>query len=121
MLIIDDNRDSAEAMALLLESEGHQVVTINDGPGAIAKAREFNPDVAIVDIGLPAMDGYEVARQIHQVLPKVLLIAVSGWRIDPADERTRTAGFSLYFTKPMEPAKIKEILAHPDIIRIDKD
>jgi CheY-like chemotaxis protein len=121
VLIIDDNRDSAEAMALLLESEGHQVVTINDGPGAIAKAREFNPDVAIVDIGLPAMDGYEVARQIHQVLPKVLLIAVSGWRIDPADERTRTAGFSLYFTKPMEPAKIKEILAHPDIIRIDKD
>jgi two-component system CheB/CheR fusion protein len=66
ILVVDDNADAAELLALLLRAEGHEVMTAGDGPTAPQMARDFLPTVALLDLGLPGMDGYEVARQLRQ-------------------------------------------------------
>jgi CheY-like chemotaxis protein len=103
VLIVDDNRDAGDAMALLLETDGHTVRTAQDGASALRIAQEFAPEAAILDIGLPGMDGFELARRIREASPGVVLIALSGWRVDPNDARVRDAGFHFIFTKPIGP------------------
>jgi DNA-binding response OmpR family regulator len=111
VLIVDDNQDLAEAAHLFLEANGHEVRTAQDGPCALRLAMDFQPDVVVVDIGLPGMDGYELARRLRELLPGLAIAALSGWRIDPGDRRARDSGFSTYFTKPADPEKLLEFVA----------
>ncbi|MBV8362062.1 MAG: response regulator, partial [Deltaproteobacteria bacterium] len=109
VLIVDDNRDASDAMALLLEADGHTVRTALDGVSALQIAQEFAPEAAILDIGLPGMDGFELARRIREASPGVVLIALSGWRVDPNDARVRDAGFHFIFTKPIGPDELLKL------------
>ncbi|MBV8055519.1 MAG: response regulator, partial [Deltaproteobacteria bacterium] len=112
LLIVEDNRDGAEAMKLLLEADGYEVQTVLNPQSALAIAPSFRPTAAIVDIGLPGMDGYELARQLHKLVPTTVLIALSGWFINPDDQRFREAGFRFSFTKPLDPGQLQQLLVN---------
>ncbi len=103
LLIADDNRDAAESLALLMQLDGHVVHIANDGPQALAMAGALLPDVSILDIGMPGMDGNAVARHIREAMPgqRMLLVAVTGRSNDLDRARARDAGFDQYFTKPV--------------------
>jgi CheY-like chemotaxis protein/two-component sensor histidine kinase len=105
ILVVDDNHDAAEATKVLLELAGHEVKMVGDGNEALASAPVFAPDVVLLDIGLPMMDGYQVARRLREV-PQTrasCLIALTGYG-QPADrERARAAGFDHHLTKPADP------------------
>ncbi|HEX7026419.1 MAG TPA: response regulator, partial [Gammaproteobacteria bacterium] len=104
VLVVDDNRDSAETLAQLLEIMNHQVQTAHDGPAAIKAAIAFRPDVILLDIGLPGLSGYEVARRLRQEpeLKQILLIAVSGYCQEEDRQRSRKAGFDHHLAKPID-------------------
>jgi len=105
ILVVDDNRDAAEATKVLLELGGHEVKMVGDGHEALASAPVFAPDVVLLDIGLPMMDGYQVARRLREVAETraSCLIALTGYG-QPADrERARAAGFDHHLTKPADP------------------
>jgi two-component system, chemotaxis family, CheB/CheR fusion protein len=111
VLIADDNRDAAESLALLLQIEGHEVTVAHDGREAIAAFEASHPDAALLDIGMPGLNGYEIARQIRRS-PEgrdVLLIAVTGWGQDSDRTQAIAAGFN--FTKPVEPDALTALLA----------
>jgi CheY-like chemotaxis protein len=113
VLVIDDNRDAAEIMAVLLELWGHEVRLAYNGPDALGLAAEYRPDAALLDIGLPGMSGFEVAQRLRE-LPGwdgVLLVAVTGYGQDEDRRRSREAGFDHHLTKPVEPAKLQSLLA----------
>jgi CheY-like chemotaxis protein/nitrogen-specific signal transduction histidine kinase len=112
VLIVDDNPDLAEAADLFLQANGHEVRTAQDGASALLLVKDFQPDVAIVDIGLPGMDGYELARRLRELLPGLALAALSGWRTDPGDHRPRESGFGRYFTKPADPEELLDFVAN---------
>lgn len=103
LLIADDNRDAAESLALLMELDGHVVHIANDGRQALEMAQSLQPDVTILDIGMPGMDGNTVARCIRDAMPErpMLLVAVTGRSNDVDRARARAAGFDQYFTKPV--------------------
>ncbi len=104
ILIIDDNADASEALAMLLANEGHQVETRLEGVSGLSAAATFNPDVVLLDIGLPGMDGYEVARRLRESESNrnVILVAVTGYGL-PADcLRSAEAGFDHHLTKPVD-------------------
>ncbi len=113
VLVIDDNRDAAEIMTVLLELWGHEVRIAYDGPDALGVAAEFRPDAALLDIGLPGMSGFEVAQRLRE-LPgwdRVMLVAVTGYGQDEDRRRSREAGFDHHLTKPVEPARLQDLLA----------
>lgn len=105
ILVVDDNIDSAEMMGTLLELHGHDVRIAHDGRSALRAAQEFVPDAVLLDIGLPDLDGYEVARRLRQdpVTQRVRLIAVTGWGQDGDRARAQDAGFDAHLTKPADP------------------
>jgi len=113
VLVVDDNVDSAESMALLLSLDGHDVRTAFDGPDALKVAAAFQPEAVLLDIGLPGMDGYEVAKQMRALpgLQKALMIAVTGY--GQADDRARSkaAGFDHHLVKPVDPEILSALLA----------
>ncbi|MEJ8839840.1 hybrid sensor histidine kinase/response regulator [Ramlibacter sp. AN1133] len=113
ILIADDNADAAETLAMLFAAGGHEVATACDGVEAIARVKEFQPEIAFLDIGMPVMGGLEAARQIRG-LPagdRVRLVALTGWG-QPADrERTREAGFDLHLVKPLTLEALQDALA----------
>jgi signal transduction histidine kinase/CheY-like chemotaxis protein len=112
ILIADDNRDSAETLAALLRMEGHEVTSVHDGPVALSVFGELKPDVALLDIGMPGLTGYEVARKMRQAAPRVplTLIAITGWGQDIDKERAYAAGFDHHLTKPVDPQRLVELL-----------
>jgi signal transduction histidine kinase len=112
ILIADDNRDSAETLAALLRMEGHEVTSVHDGPVALSVFSELKPDVALLDIGMPGLTGYEVARKMRQSGPKapLTLIAITGWGQDIDKERAFAAGFDHHLTKPVDPQRLVELL-----------
>ncbi len=112
VLVVEDNRDGAEALTMLLEMLGHRVRTVHDGATALDLARTSPPDVMLVDIGLPGIDGYEVARRVRQDarLQHILLVALTGYGQEEDRERTRTAGFDHHVTKPVEPDALNRIV-----------
>jgi CheY-like chemotaxis protein/anti-sigma regulatory factor (Ser/Thr protein kinase) len=112
VLIVDDNPDLAEAASLFLQAKGHEVRSTQDGLSALLLVKDFQPDVAVVDIGLPGMDGYELARRLRELFPHLALAALSGWRIDPGDGRPRESGFSTYFTKPADPEQLLKFVTN---------
>ncbi len=110
ILAVDDNADSLEMMEILLTLDGHQVRTALNGETALKIAPEFQPEVCILDIGLPGMNGYELARRLHETMPQVLLIALSGWGQDEDRRRSKEAGFDHHLVKPVEPQKLEDLL-----------
>ncbi|MEO8603691.1 MAG: PAS domain-containing protein [bacterium] len=113
VLVVEDNADAAESFAQLLELVGHRVRTAADGPSGVAAAQEFAPDVAFIDIGLPGIDGYEVARRIRAQpeLHSSLLIALSGYGQSEDQRRAHEAGFDHHVTKPVEFDRVRQLLA----------
>jgi len=112
VLIADDNRDAAETLAMLLQIEGHEVHVVHDGRAAVSAFADFNPEVALLDIGMPELSGYEVARRVRENIhgQTVTLIALTGWGQERDKEQALAAGFNHHFTKPVEPARISKIL-----------
>jgi len=112
ILIADDNRDSAETLAALLRMDGHEVTSVHDGPVALSAFSEIKPDVALLDIGMPGLTGYEVARRMRQSSSgaALTLIAITGWGQDIDKERAYAAGFDHHLTKPVDPQRLAELL-----------
>ncbi len=111
ILLADDNRDAAESLAILLRLEGHEVDLVHDGQAALARFAENRHDVALLDIGMPRQNGYEVASQIRASGGDgVLLIAVTGWAQDSDKARSKSAGFDHHLTKPIEPETLLTLL-----------
>jgi PAS domain S-box-containing protein len=112
VLIADDNRDGAESLGILLRMEGHEVVIVHDGRAAAQAFATFQPEVALLDIGMPELNGYEVARSVRQgsLGRAVTLIAITGWGKDSDKTRALAAGFNHHFTKPVEPEELLKVL-----------
>jgi signal transduction histidine kinase len=105
ILVADDNRDSLESLALLLEYHGNQVRTACDGLRAVHEAQDFRPEVVLLDVGMPNMNGYDACRQIRaqEWGRNVLMIALTGWGQEEDRARSREAGFDQHFVKPVDP------------------
>ena len=112
VLVVDDNRDAAESMALLLRYLGADVVVAHDGPEALAKLSENQPSVVLLDLGLPGMDGYQVAEMIksHPFLSETRLVALTGWGHDEARRRTKESGFEHHLVKPVDVDVLRDLL-----------
>jgi CheY-like chemotaxis protein len=110
--VVDDNRDAASSLAMLLKILGHQVSLAFDGVEAVEAAQTFKPDVVLLDIGLPKMNGYEVCRTIRQQLwaDDVVVIAVTGWGQDEDRRKTREAGFDGHLVKPATQYAVTKLL-----------
>ena len=116
ILIVDDNHDSAAALALLLEMAGHTIHVAHDGLDAVEMAARVEPDLVLLDLGLPRLNGYDAARRIR-ALPSgasMVIVAVTGWGQDSDRQKTVEAGFDVHLVKPVDPgALMKLIAAHP--------
>jgi CheY-like chemotaxis protein len=112
VLIADDNRDAAESLAMLLSMEGHEVTVVHDGQQALAAFQTMQPEFALLDIGMPVVSGYDVARRVRQssLGRAVTLIAITGWGQDGDKARALAAGFNHHFTKPIEPERLSDLL-----------
>ena len=112
VLIADDNQDAADSLAMLLRMEGHDVTVVYDGSRAVAAIETFQPEVAVLDIGMPELDGYEVAKQVRSssVDALITLIAVTGWGQALDKTRAAVAGFDHHFTKPVELEDLAQVL-----------
>ncbi len=111
VLVVDDNVDAAESLAMLLRYSGHEVRAVHTGPRALQAAQAESPDVILLDIGLPGMDGYEVARRLReQGAGKVHLIAMTGYGQETDRQRSQDAGFDFHLVKPVDLAKLQELL-----------
>ncbi len=112
VLVVDDNEDAAQTLAALLSHDGHELQVANSGEEALALAFEFEPEAVLLDIGMPGMNGLEVARELRRRMgPGVRLIAVTGFGQAQDRERTREAGFDFHLTKPVDPAEVESLLA----------
>ena len=113
ILVVDDNRDAAETLCALLEALGATVAVAHDGGSAVERLEQFDADAMLLDIGMPGMAGYELARRIR-AMPKhahTLLIALTGWGQDHDYRRSRAAGFDHHMVKPPDIDKLRECLA----------
>jgi CheY-like chemotaxis protein len=115
VLVVDDNVDAAESLAVLLRYEGQEVWVAHDGASALEAVEAHRPEVVVLDIGMPDMDGYEVARRLRRRSggDKLTLIALTGWGAEEDRRRSREAGFDHHLTKPMEPSALETLLAQP--------
>ena len=113
VLVVDDHRDSAEILVMLLGRDGHEVLVAHSGPEAIEQARSRRPGVILLDIGLPEMDGYEVARRLRQdgACEHCLIIAVSGHGREEDRSRCREAGIDAHLLKPFDYRALKGVMS----------
>jgi CheY-like chemotaxis protein len=120
ILVVDDNETAANVLAMLLKALGNEVRTAFDGLTAIDLAEQFRPDIVLLDIGMPKLNGYETARRIRQQPwgKDMVLAALTGWGQEEDKRRTREAGFDHHFVKPVEPDVLQKLLAeHEPSIR----
>lgn len=111
VLVVDDNVDAADSLATLLDVMGYNVRIAYDGPEAIEAADEFLPEVALLDIGLPQLSGYDIARHVREKRGEdVLLVAITGWGQEEDRRRAREAGFDHHFTKPADFDALLELI-----------
>jgi two-component system CheB/CheR fusion protein len=112
ILIVEDNLDGANSLAWLLRRYGYEVEIAQDGPAALKMAEAHAPDVVLLDIGLPGMSGFEVARQLNEHSPekKAILIVMSGFGSDEDRHRSAEVGIDLHLVKPVEPTLLRGIL-----------
>jgi CheY-like chemotaxis protein len=113
VLVVDDNPDAADSLALLLRLAGQDVRTAYDGHRALLQAREFLPDLVLLDIGMPGMDGYEVARRLRSEarLQGARVVAVTGWGQEEDRRRSTEAGFDHHLVKPVDSMALERLLA----------
>jgi CheY-like chemotaxis protein len=113
VLVVDDWPDTAESMAVLLRLWGHDVRIAHDGPAALAVAAVYRPDVVLLDVGLPGMDGYQVAQQMRNDprLREAFLISLTGYGQDSDLWRSREAGCDRHLLKPVDPEVLERLLA----------
>ncbi len=109
---MDDDRDSAESMAIILEMSGHDVRKAHNGPDALRAASDYRPDVVLMDIGMPGMSGHEVAQKMRETSATrdVVLIAMTGYGRQVDREQSRAAGFDHHLVKPLDFEKLNEVL-----------
>ncbi len=112
ILVVDDIRDNAETLAFLLQLAGHQIETACDGKQAFRMAQEYRPDVILLDIGLPEMNGFDTCRAIRAQPwgKKILIVAVTGWGQEEDRRRSHSAGFDAHLTKPLDHSRLKQLL-----------
>jgi CheY-like chemotaxis protein len=112
VLVVDDNRDAADITHALVEAWGHAVRVAYDGRSALEIAAEFRPDVVLLDIGLPGMDGYEVAARLRSEAgcATTVLVAFTGYGQEEDRRRVRNAGFDEHLVKPVDPATLEALL-----------
>lgn len=113
VLVVDDNADAAELLAHMLRLVGHIVQVAENGPQALELASTFLPDVILLDIGLPVMDGYEVAARLRQLFPGKMpsLVAVTGYGQEADRERSKRQGFAYHLVKPVELSQLSDVIA----------
>jgi PAS domain S-box-containing protein len=113
VLIVDDNKDAAESLAMLLRTAGAEIHVAHDGPTALAEFERSEPHVVLLDIGMPDMDGCEVARRLREISPpdRVALVALTGWGQDEDRRRVREAGFDHHLVKPVDLASLQVLLS----------
>jgi CheY-like chemotaxis protein len=111
VLIADNNVDAADSLAVLLRMSGHEVTTAYTGPEALAAVQTFAPDAVVLDVVLPKIDGYEVARRLRAASATLLLVAVTGYGRDEDRRRAHEAGFDHHLIKPADPAHILNLLS----------
>jgi len=113
VVLVDDNKDAAETMAMLVRIWGHDVATASEGAAALELVDRYRPDVILLDIGLPGMNGYEVARKIREDERNrnVVLVAMTGYGQAEDRERSREAGFGVHLVKPVQPEVLQQLLA----------
>lgn len=112
LLVVDDNKDAAESMSMLLEMWGHEVAYAYDGPSAIETAEQWQPQAVFLDIGLPGMDGYEVAERLRE-LPQAkgaVLIAITGYGQEDDRRRSQRAGIDHHLVKPVAPDALRDLI-----------
>jgi CheY-like chemotaxis protein len=112
VLVVDDNKDAAETLGVLLEAAGYEVQTCFDPEAALAAADRFGPDACVLDINMPGMDGYELARKLREKDPEhpPVLATVTAYEDYSHLTRAADAGFDLHFTKPADPAELLDQL-----------
>jgi CheY-like chemotaxis protein len=120
VLVVEDDADTADTLALLLRLNGYEVEVAADGSSALQAVRARGPDVVLLDIGLPKMDGWVVARRIREQTSwkKPLLVAVSGYGTQADQRRSQEAGIDLHFVKPVEPPELLRLLKRFERIAI---
>ena len=113
VLVVDDSHDTADSLARLIEAYGYQAKPVYDGEQAIEAAATFAPDMALIDIGMPGLDGFETVSRIRQQRggTHVILVAVTGWTRDEDKRKAYECGFDLHIAKPMTDTALKELLA----------
>jgi CheY-like chemotaxis protein len=113
ILVADDNRDAAESMSTVLRLMGNEVRTVHDGLQAVEEAAAFRPDVVLLDIGMPRLNGYDAARRIRAERwgKSTVIVAMTGWGQDEDKRRAWEAGFDRHFTKPVDPGDIEKLIA----------
>ena len=113
ILVVDDNHDSALSLAMMLSIMGHDTRTAHDGESAVEAAESFLPEVVLLDIGLPKLNGYEVAQRIREQPwgSSMFLIAVTGWGQEEDRQRSSEVGLNVHMVKPVEPAVLEKLLA----------
>jgi signal transduction histidine kinase/ActR/RegA family two-component response regulator len=119
ILVVDDNQDSADSLSLLLGLNGHVVHTAYNGQSALEEAKAFGPDVVLLDIGLPGVNGYDVARSIRASasIPAPMLVATTGWGHAEDKQRAREAGFDFHLTKPISMEALERLMGTPEDAR----
>ena len=112
VLVVDDNVDAAQTVAMLLETSGHEVRIAHDGPEALAMALAWHPDLLLLDIGLPGLNGFQVAERIRQepTLKNVVLVALTGYGQEADRRRSKDAGFDHHLVKPADFEEMEKIL-----------
>jgi PAS domain S-box-containing protein len=113
ILVVDDHQDSTDSLALFLRLRGHEVRTAHDGPSALDEIERYRPDVVFLDLGLPGMSGYDVARRVRMMdgLGSPRLVAITGYGTDADRQKTRDAGFDVHLAKPVDPRAVDALLA----------
>jgi CheY-like chemotaxis protein len=113
VLVADDNKDAADALAMLLELAGHEVRVAHSGRAALSLAQTFRPDVAVLDIGMPELSGYEVAKELRREPwgSRMCLVALTGWGQDDDRQRAKDAGFDRHMTKPVDTDALEKLLS----------
>ncbi|MEX2221627.1 MAG: CHASE3 domain-containing protein [Candidatus Rokuibacteriota bacterium] len=113
VLVVDDEPDSTDSLALFLRLRGHEVRVAHDGPGALEEISRYRPDVVFLDLGLPGMNGYDVARRVRMMsdLGPLRLVALTGYGTDGDRQKTRDAGFDVHLAKPVDPQVLDALLA----------
>ena len=113
MLVVDDNHDSADSLAMLLEASGHDASAAYDGQEALRLAEEWRPDVVLLDIGMPRMNGYDAARAMRATEwgERAMLIAQTGWAQEEDRRKASEAGFDAHLTKPVDHQALMALIA----------